>query len=113
MRSCWLASGLGISVTRRHSWNLKNSYVKDREHNIPTSHYVKGIEPDVEKIRCPTYPLIINSVGDYSSRGVRRIVNPEERAVCFAEVARMSSTVELGTIFLLGEHIACVHLIFF
>ncbi len=61
-----------------------------RENNIPTSRYVELTELDWEQIRTLSYPIVIKPVDAYSSKGVRKVWNDEELAVCFAEAAQIS-----------------------
>jgi len=62
------------------------------ENNIPTSRYVEMTELDWDQIRHLQYPLVVKPVDAYSSRGVRKALNPEELAVYFAEAAQISRT---------------------
>ena len=62
------------------------------EHNIPTSRYVEMTELDWDKIAHLQYPIVVKPVDAYSSRGVRKALNPEELAVYFAEAAQISRT---------------------
>ncbi len=62
------------------------------EHNIPTSRYVEMTELDWEKISHLQYPIVVKPVDAYSSRGVRKAMNPEDLAVYFAEAAQISRT---------------------
>ena len=62
------------------------------EHNIPTSRYVEMTELDWDKIKQLQYPIVVKPVDAYSSKGVRKALNPEELAVYFAEAAQISRT---------------------
>lgn len=62
------------------------------EHNIPTSRYVELTELEWDKIQHLQYPLVVKPVDAYSSRGVRKALNPEELTVYFAEAAQISRT---------------------
>lgn len=66
------------------------------ENGIPTSKYVIMDHFDEAKIRCLEYPLIIKPVDSYSSRGVRKVVSPEELSSAFqtaVEISRMKKAV--------------------
>lgn len=62
------------------------------EHNIPTSRYVELEEVDWERIGGLNYPLVVKPVDAYSSKGVRKVWNPQELEVCFREAAQISRT---------------------
>ena len=62
------------------------------EHNIPTSRYVEMTELEWDKIQHLQYPLVVKPVDAYSSRGVRKALNPEELTVYFTEAAQISRT---------------------
>lgn len=62
------------------------------EHNIPTSRYVEMTQLDWDQIQHLQYPLVVKPVDAYSSRGVRKALNPEELAVYFAEASQISRT---------------------
>ena len=60
------------------------------ENNIPTSRYVQLTELDWEKIRDLQYPLVVKPVDAYSSRGVRKALNPQELERYFSEACQIS-----------------------
>ena len=60
------------------------------ENNIPTSRHVELMELDWEQIRDLQYPLVVKPVDAYSSRGVRKALNPEELERYFNEAAQIS-----------------------
>ena len=62
------------------------------EHNIPTSRYVEMTQLDWDKIRHLQYPIVVKPVDAYSSRGVRKALNPQELEQYFAEAAQISRT---------------------
>ena len=62
------------------------------ENGIPTSRYVEMSQLDWDKIRQLQYPLVVKPVDAYSSRGVRKALNPEELSLYFAEAAQISRT---------------------
>ena len=62
------------------------------EHNIPTSRYVEMTQLDWDKIRHLQYPIVVKPVDAYSSRGVRKALNPQELERYFAEAAQISRT---------------------
>lgn len=62
------------------------------ENNIPTSRYVEMAQLDWEKIKHLQYPIVVKPVDAYSSRGVRKALNPQELETYFAEAAQISRT---------------------
>lgn len=62
------------------------------ENNIPTSRYVEMSELDWDKIGQLQYPIVVKPVDAYSSKGVRKAMNPQELEVYFAEAAQISRT---------------------
>ena len=60
------------------------------ENSIPTSRYVEMTELDLDRITHLQYPLVVKPVDAYSSKGVRKALNPEELAVYFGEASRIS-----------------------
>ena len=72
----------------------KKSYMKKIfvEHGIPTSKHVIMAELDQSKLEGLEYPLIVKPVDSYSSRGVRKVTNPDELAVAFSDAVTISRT---------------------
>ena len=72
----------------------KKSYMKQvfTQNNIPTSQYIIADSLDMDTIRDLSFPLIVKPVDSYSSRGVTKVVNPEDLPDAFNEAVRISRT---------------------
>ena len=62
------------------------------ENGIPSSKYVIMGEFDEGKTKGLKYPLIVKPVDSYSSRGVRKVFNPEELKQAFETAVNISRT---------------------
>lgn len=72
----------------------KKSYMKSifEKSGVPTSRFVTMAELDLEKIAHLEYPLIVKPVDSYSSRGVKKVFDPEGLPAAFADAVRISRT---------------------
>lgn len=72
----------------------KKSYMKRIfvENGIPTSKHVILDRLDFEKIQHLNYPLIVKPVDAYSSRGVKRVDEPQELPAAFEDAVTISRT---------------------
>lgn len=67
--------------------HMKDIFSKN---DIPTSKHVFMSHLDFEKIEGMEYPLVVKPVDAYSSKGVRKAVNPDELQQYFNEAAGIS-----------------------
>jgi len=82
---CYIDYQTGLNVSDK-------KYMKRifHENNIPTSRHVELMELDWEQVKDLQYPLVVKPVDAYSSRGVRKALNPEELERYFNEAAQIS-----------------------
>lgn len=67
--------------------HMKDIFSKN---GVPTSKHAFMAELDMEKIAQMEYPLVVKPVDAYSSKGVRKVTNPEELRRYFKEAAEIS-----------------------
>lgn len=72
----------------------KKSYMKKifQNNGIPTSKFIVNETLDFDAIKDFQYPLIVKPEDSYSSRGVRKVGNPEEAKKAFEDAIKISRT---------------------
>ncbi len=87
--------GLPCYIDYKTALNVTNkSYMKKvfLENQISTAKYVVMAQLDTEAIADLRYPMIVKPVDCNSSKGVKKVYNPEELAAAFAEAVALSRT---------------------
>ncbi|MGN0522241.1 MAG: acetyl-CoA carboxylase biotin carboxylase subunit family protein [Eubacterium sp.] len=87
--------GLPCYIDYETAMNVTNkAYMKQvfKENDISTAKYEIMGELDTDKIKDMRYPLIVKPVDCNSSKGVRRVENPDELHTYFNDAVQMSRT---------------------
>lgn len=84
---CYISYQTGLNVTNK-------SYMKKvlKQNNIPTANYIILNSTDTTLIKDFKYPLVVKPVDCNSSKGVKRIDNPDELPEYLDEAIRFSRT---------------------
>ncbi|MBE6850379.1 MAG: ATP-grasp domain-containing protein [Ruminococcus sp.] len=87
--------GLPCYIDYETALNVTNkSYMKKvfQENDISTAKHVVMADLDTDAIAELQYPMIVKPVDCNSSKGVKKVYNPEELAAAFAEAVELSRT---------------------
>lgn len=87
--------GLPCYINYETALNVTNkSYMKKvfQENDISTAKHVVMADLDTDAIAELQYPMIVKPVDCNSSKGVKKVYNPEELAAAFAEAVELSRT---------------------